>query len=265
MRSSKVVFYLLLTGILLSGCSAAEGQTAAPAPTATDTPIPATAKLEYIGHACFLLTASDGTRIVMDPYKDYTVSQEIQLFPKGITADAVVLSHFHPDHANWEAIEGARLIYETGSDSVGIVSVTGLAGDHGILNATPVGANTVWIFEIGAIKIVHTGANGVVTQPDILAAMDNADVALMRATGDAGHPVKDIMTQLRELNTRTIIPSHYNHSAQYRLGNGLTVDEFIGLLGPDETVVRMDGSVLEVTAGMPRQVIVLTPSALASQ
>jgi L-ascorbate metabolism protein UlaG (beta-lactamase superfamily) len=264
MKKYRFLICLFLAGMLLTGCSAVQAQTVTPASTATDTPIPATAKLEYIGHACFLLTASDGTRIVIDPYQDFSAPREIQMFPKGITADAVVLTHFHPDHANWKAIEGARLISEPGTDSVGIVKLSGYAGDHGIFNGAPAGNNTVWVFEIGGIKIVHPGGAAVITQPEILAAVENADVVITRASGDGAHPAEDIMKQLRELNTRTLIPTHYSISAEYRYTT-LTLDEFLGLLGPDETVVRAEGSELDVTAGMPRQVVVLKPSALESQ
>ncbi|MGB7538508.1 MAG: MBL fold metallo-hydrolase [Anaerolineales bacterium] len=260
----RIVICMFLAGMLLTGCLVAGAQAATPVPIATDTPIPATVTLEYIGHACFLLTASDGTRIVIDPYQDYSAPREIQMFPKGIAADAVVLTHFHPDHANWKAIAGARLISEPGTDSVGIVKLTGYKADHGIFNGAPGGLNTVWVFEIGDIKIVHPGGSAVITQPEILAAMENADVVVTRASGDGAHPVPDIMKQLRELKTRTLIPTHYSISAEYRYTT-LTLDEFLAMLEPDETIVRMNGSVLEVTAGMPKQVVVLQPSALASQ
>jgi L-ascorbate metabolism protein UlaG (beta-lactamase superfamily) len=264
MKSSRILMLFLPALAWLAGCAAAPESTPAPQPTATETPEPVSAVLEYIGHSCFLLTAPDGTRIVMDPYRDYLVPREIQIFPKGIRADAVVISHFHGDHDNWQAIQGARPIFEPGTDSVGMVKLTGLTGDHGIVNGAPTGNNTVWVFEIGPIKIVHMGANGVVTQPEILAAVRDADVVIMRAGGDLGHPVPEMMKQLRELNTRTLLPSHYSISAEYRY-TVLTLDEFLGLLGPEETVVRSESSELVVTPGMPRQVVTLIPSALASQ
>lgn len=264
MKSSRIFFWSLLALLGMAGCATVQAQAPTPEPTATDTPVPATARLEYIGHSCFLLTASDGTRIVMDPYRNFNAPREIQMFPEGITADAVVVTHFHGDHANWQAIQGARLIYEPGTDSVGIVKLTGLVGDHGIVNGAPVGNNTVWVFEIGEIKIVHMGGNGVVTEPDILAILENADVVIMRAGGGDTHPVPEIMKQLRELKTRTLLPSHYSFSADARF-TILTIDEFLGLLGPEETVVRSESSELEIASGMPRQVVVLKPSALASQ
>jgi hypothetical protein len=130
MKSPVLVTWILLAGLGLAGCAPASSpapQEQAPAAieTSVSTPaaqVQASATLEFIGHSCFLLTASDGTRIVLDPYKDYTPAREIQMFPKGIAADAVVITHFHPDHTNSDAIAGARLIYQAGTDSVGSFS-----------------------------------------------------------------------------------------------------------------------------------------------
>jgi L-ascorbate metabolism protein UlaG (beta-lactamase superfamily) len=270
MNLSKALLWLPPAGLLLAACTTApaaqadEGTAAQPtAPAATS--LPSTARLEFIGHSCFMLTAPDGTRIVMDPYKDYTAPREIQMFPAGISADAVVISHFHPDHANSAAVSGARVIYQTGTDSVGAVRLTGYAGDHGSIDGAAQGANTVWVFEIGALKIVHTGANGLILQQEILEAAADADVVILRVGGDPAHPAREMVGQLRAQHVRTIIPSHYNLSTEYRFFTTLTVDEFTALLGPEETVVRTGASTLELSAGMPEQVVVLEPSALASQ
>ena len=58
-------------------------------------------KLEWIGHACFRLTAENGTVIVTDPYDD---SVGIRV-PK-LTADLVTVSHEHHDHNNLDIVEG---------------------------------------------------------------------------------------------------------------------------------------------------------------
>jgi L-ascorbate metabolism protein UlaG (beta-lactamase superfamily) len=250
----------------IAGCaSAPPAPTPAPEPPPTETPVSPTATLEFIGHSCFLLTASDGTRIVLDPYKDYTAPREIQMFPPGMSADAVVITHFHPDHTNSEAVAGARVIYRTGTDSVGAVRLTGLTGDHGSIDGTSQGLNTVWVLDIGALKIVHTGANGVLLTPELQAAVRNADVVIFRTGGDEAHIVRPMVDQMRELNARTLIPSHYSISEKYRMAPILTVDELLAQLDPGEAVVRASGSTLDLSAGMPKQVVVLQPSALALQ
>src|SRR4051794_24332772 len=53
-------------------------------------------KLTWLGQACFLLETSAGTRILMDPIPKglgYPL-------PAGLKADAVTISHEHPDHNN---------------------------------------------------------------------------------------------------------------------------------------------------------------------
>jgi L-ascorbate metabolism protein UlaG (beta-lactamase superfamily) len=265
-RNSFAALCLVICLALLAGCAqSTPAATAAPQPTATETPVPVSATLQYIGHASFLLTVSDGTRIAIDPYNDYTAPAEIALYPEGITADVVVITHFHSDHSNVRAIAGARAVYQPGADSAGIVKITGLAGDHGLVNGAPSGANTVFVFTIGEIKIVHMGGGGVITQPEILAAVGNADVVMIDAMGDPTHPIVEIVDQFRAHGVRTIIPTHYSFTDTTRIYGEITIDEFVNLLAPDETVVREDGSELVVTAGMPRQVVILTPSALSTQ
>jgi L-ascorbate metabolism protein UlaG (beta-lactamase superfamily) len=260
MRGTVIPLVLLLS--VLAGCAPA------PAVPPVETPAPSepTATLQYIGHACFVLTASDGTRIAMDPYNSYAAPIEIQKFPADIAADLVTVSHFHGDHAGIKSITGQpRAMYQPGSDSIGIVQITGYKADHGLNNGVPFGDNTVFVFTIGRIKIVHMGGAGLITQPDILAAVENADVVIIDANDLPTHPAAEMTAQLRERNVRTVIPTHYSFTEKTRFYGNNTIDELIATLPPEETVVRESGSELAVTAGMPVQFLVLTPLALASQ
>ena len=64
-------------------------------------------KIQYLGHSCFKLTESTGTTIVTDPYKGIGYD-----LPKGLTADAVTVSHGHFDHNNVGAIGGRPRIID---------------------------------------------------------------------------------------------------------------------------------------------------------
>jgi len=211
--------------------------------------------LLYIGHSSTLLAASDGTRIISDPYGDsYPV--ELAPFPNGLTSDLVTVSHFHPDHFNTYDITGESETY-SGTYEVGMVKVTGYQSDHGLLDG-PTGENTVFVFQIGKMKIVHLGAAGVVTQSDILTAMENADVVIMDIMGDAAHPLKEELDQLLELDVRIIIPTHYRFDENSRYYGSATLDEFLQIVPSDLTVVRQE-SALQITANMPKQPVILTP------
>jgi L-ascorbate metabolism protein UlaG (beta-lactamase superfamily) len=219
--------------------------------------------LQYIGHSCVMLIAPDGTRIVADPYQNYQAPREIAVFPDNLEANAVTISHFHPDHTNSRAIQGKPQIFNTpGTYQVGMVKITGYKSDHG--NPNGADQNTVFVFEIGALKIVHMGAAGVVTQPEIQSAIQNADVILIDAHGDAVHPIAQEMEQMKQLNARTVIPTHYGFSPNARYYGTATLDEVLSKVPADMSVVKT-GSELQVTPNMPKQVVVLTPLALKQQ
>jgi len=242
---------LLLTG----GCMPA---TSTPAAVPTDPPGPITS-LQYIGHSCTLITAPDGTRVISDPYGDHP--EGLAPFPDSITADVVTISHFHPDHDNATSVEGEpEVILEPGASQVGMVKITGYKGDHGL----PDIPNTVFVFEIGAVKIVHLGAAGVVTQNDILAAMENADVIIVDIMGEESHPLKDELNQIRELKGRTIIPTHYSFEGNPSYYGSVTLNELLQVVPGDLAVVRQS-STLQVRANMPKQIVILAPAANENQ
>jgi L-ascorbate metabolism protein UlaG (beta-lactamase superfamily) len=142
-----------------------------------------------------------------------------------------------------------------------MVKITGYEGDHGLVDGKPTGFNIVFVFEIGEIKIVHMGAAGVVTQPDILAAMENADVIILDIHGDAAHPLDEQFAQMSEVNARTVVPTHYSCEERTRYYGAVTLDEFLELLPAEAAIVR-EGSEIQIVPNMPDQIAVLTPLTL---
>ncbi len=252
---------LIIAYSLAAGCTPAAPATPSPAAQPTIPAAPVT--LQYIGHSAVLITAPDGTRIVSDPYKDRPSG--LAPFPTGLAADAVTVSHFHPDHSNVSAIQGKpKVLLNPGPYQIGMVNIMGYPGDHGLVNGQSEGTNTVFVFDIGGVKVVHLGAAGVVTQSDILEAMQGADVAVVDVMGDEAHPMKDELDQLMELKVRTILPTHYSFEDNPAYYGSATLDQFLQIVPSDLPVVK-HGSVLEIRTNMPKQVIVLAPSANEGQ
>ncbi|MFH1639023.1 MAG: MBL fold metallo-hydrolase, partial [Chloroflexota bacterium] len=54
-------------------------------------------KIKWLGHAAFLMTAENGTRIITDPFM---TNERIKYTPINETADIVTMSHGHGDHNN---------------------------------------------------------------------------------------------------------------------------------------------------------------------
>lgn len=229
--------------------------------------------LEFIGHASFLVTAPDGTRVVTDPYRNESAPIGYGKYPGDIEAEVVTISHFHPDHCNSKAINGNPQVLSIPGgmqpgipQQAGMVNITAYKGDHGdpqdITNL-----NAVFVFEIGGVKIVHMGAEAFVTQPDIEAALQDVDVVLLPGCGDDDeddHPIEQQVAQMRQFNARTIILIHYSLDPKRRFFGTATAEELLSRLSSDITVVNT-GNKLTLTPDMPEQVVVMAPSALQKQ
>ncbi len=216
--------------------------------------------LQYIGHSAILITTPGKMRVISDPYKDHPIG--LNDFPRRMGADLVTVSHAHPDHNNIAGVWGTpEVFFVPGVYQVGDVKITGYKADHGLLDGHSQGSNIVFVFETNGVKIVNMGGAGLVTQPDILAALKDADVVLMDCVGDASHPVQDQIEQLLELGVRTILPAHYSYENELPYYGSATLSQFLAVLPSDLPVVKQETSTLNVTPNMPRQVTVLAPFA----
>lgn len=244
----------LLAAALLMG-----GPTPTPMPTGTPSPTPAAVTLQYLGTSCTLIIAPDGTRIISDPYGSYAHPSGLVRLPKDLTANAVTVSHTHSDHSNTKAIGGSpEIIDSPGTYQVGMVTVTGYAGREG----SPTGpsttmANTVFVFEVEGIKIVHLGDSGVVTDPDVLAGIQNADVILVNIDGYV-ILADQIIPFMQQAQARTVIPTHYSLSEKRRWQGAPTAEEFIATLPAEMAVTRAETEI-QVTPDMPVQVLTMVP------
>lgn len=217
--------------------------------------------LEYIGNSCILITAPDGTRIVSDPYHDSPRPPGLEKLPSDMVADAVTVSHSHADHNNADAVGGSpQVLTDAGVFQVGMIKVTGYAGREGSPSGPSENPHVVFVFEIGKVKIVQMGDSGPITQPDVLAAIENADALLANIDGYV-IPPDQIMPFVRRVKVRTFIPTHYSLSEDARWCDAPTIDEFLKTLPADLAVVRA-GSQIQVRPNMPQQVATLTPQAL---
>lgn len=172
--------------------------------------------IEYIAHACFRLEA-DETSILIDPYAD-----RVWLgydFPRGVTADALLITHPHYDHdagdrrgqaSPWP--RGTPTVRDSGQAEFGPFTVTGVAGKH----ADPYGRefnqkNTLFVVEVAGIRIAHLGDTGPLTGESVL-GLGRVDVLLLPIDGEE-HILKnhEVATIIETLAPRIVVPMHYRH------------------------------------------------------
>ncbi len=206
---------LVVLAAVMAGCSPADdvGTTQSEPDAATEA-----VTIEYIAHASFLITGPEGDRILIDPY-----TSRVWLgydFPDGVTANAIVVTHPHYDH-DAGAYRGAPnpwpntpRLESPGSTKVGSIRVLGIEGKH----ADPYGKefgqlNTIFVLEVGDLRIAHLGDNGPLT-PENVEAMGSVDILMI--PGDAlYHILSPDATQaaIDAVDPALVIPMHYRIGA----------------------------------------------------
>ncbi len=205
-------------------------------------------RIQYLGLASFLITAPDGTQIITDPFSGAPYP-----FPRGTEADVVTVSHNHPDHKNVQAVGGTPLIIrDLEPQQVGMVQITGYPSQHGGAYS---GNVNIYVFQIGDMKIVHLGAPDVAAlTPDVITAIQDADVVFVPTLSIS---LEEAFPFLDQIHARTMIPMHYSEEANARFYGAPTLEEFLAVVPADLTVVP-DVAALDVTTGMPDQVVTMT-------
>jgi L-ascorbate metabolism protein UlaG (beta-lactamase superfamily) len=162
-------------------------------------------KIKYLAHACFLITAADGTRIITDPYDTTEHFRHGEIHE---TAEVVTVSHEHFDHNNAAAISGNPVIIRKSAKVRGI-DFTAVPGWHDDAGGQQRGRNTMFCFEVDGIRVGHLGDVGHVLTEAQIAGLGRVDVLLVPVGGFFTIDAAAATEVCRQLNPRVIIPMHF--------------------------------------------------------
>lgn len=194
---------------------------------------PPVAKLTWYGQACFLLETAAGTRVVMDPIPGsigYTP-------PADLKGDVVTVSHEHGDHNNIALVQGKpKILRGLTADKKGWVKIDEKVKDvairsvgvyHDEEKGAKRGLNTVFLYEVGGVRIAHLGDLGHQLTDQQLSAIGSVDVVMIPVGGfftiDAGQATR-VLDQLRP--RLIVIPMHYKTDV-LTIKELATVDAFL--------------------------------------
>lgn len=195
-------------------------------------------KIKWLGHACFLLTSENGTRVLTDPFDD----QVGYKLPE-VEADIVTTSHDHYDHNAVDVVKGNFThINKPGSFEEKGIKITGISTFHDEAQGSKRGDNIVYVFEIDGIRICHCGDLGHPLSKEQIDEIGEIDVLLLPVGGiytiDAAQAC-EVMESLKPVIT---IPMHFQTPVlKFSLG---TVDDFIAAAGGGEKINKQE---IEIT------------------
>ena len=180
-------------------------------------------KVQWFGHSCFLITSTDGKRVLTDPY-----GAGIGYAVPSVEADVVTVSHSHSDHNNVSMATGNPEVIMTEGESIAAgISFLGVSSWHDDANGGKRGKNIIFVWEMDGMRLAHLGDLG---QPELtneqLAEMGNQALEkLEQRVPGASAPGVDILfipvgsvytidaaqaTKIVEqLSPKVVFPMHY--------------------------------------------------------
>lgn len=162
-------------------------------------------KIRWFGHACFELTALDGTKVLTDPFDEsvgYMIPQ--------VEVALVTVSHGHFDHAYLGGLRGRpRVLRTPGSYKEGTLKITTVRTHHDPSGGRLRGENLLFRFEDGDISLLHAGDLGHTLTAEHVAACGRVDVLLIPVGGTYTLDAEGAWRVVDQLKPRLVIPMHF--------------------------------------------------------
>jgi L-ascorbate metabolism protein UlaG (beta-lactamase superfamily) len=168
-------------------------------------------RLTFAGHSTFLIESPLGVKIATD-YNDYVRAD--------VTPDIATMNKAHSTHYSNNPEPGIRKVLKGWNPSGGKVDHDLTDGDVRIRNIatnirewgggrTDYDGNSIFIFEIADLCIVHLGHLHHTLTPEHLRAIGRADVVLVPVDGSWTLDLNGMIEVLDLMQARLVIPMHY--------------------------------------------------------
>jgi L-ascorbate metabolism protein UlaG (beta-lactamase superfamily) len=220
-------------------------------------------QVEWYGQSAFKLSAN-GTTVFIDPFGDMSplAGRGMQFeYPaiEGVEADLLLVTHEHLDHNGVEVIGGSPKILRStaGRLESPIGEVVAIASEHDDAAGTERGPNTIFVFELGGVRVAHFGDFG---QSELRQAQERAigqvDLVILPVGGGPTIGPDQGAQIVERLSPRWIVPMHYRTP---RIGFLDTADAFLEQMAH---VARLDAPMFDTDAlgdESPLTVVPATP------
>jgi len=168
-------------------------------------------KIEWLGHAAFIITSQNGTKILTDPYEPEGPYGTIAHSPIKEKADIVTVSHSHSDHCHvpLHLEKEAQVIRDKINKQIKGITIRSVGSFHDSLGGKQRGSNTIFIFEVDGIKIAHFGDLGHSLDNTMLKELGPIDIALIPVGGVFTIDAKMADDIIKKLKPKITIPMHF--------------------------------------------------------
>lgn len=216
-------------------------------------------KIKYFGHASFLVTTDNGTRIITDPYEPGSFDGAVMYRPIGEEADIVLVSHGHPDHNHTASVGGnPQVVDESGANNVKGIPILGVPTYHDTSGGSERGSNIIFRFEADGLVLCHLGDIGHTLDDETTRQLKPVDILMMPVGGFFTIGSSEADSLINSLMPGLVIPMHFKTE-----GVDFPIAPVNDFLSGRKEVLWEEGSEIDVTAGnLPEGVMVLNPANL---
>lgn len=196
-------------------------------------------KIKWLGHSCYLLEESTGTKVLTDPYS-CVVGHKM---PE-VTADAVTISHQHKDHNNIEAVTGnPEIISSVGAFEVNGVHIYSIPTHHDNNGGRDRGDNLIFKYRLDGVEVCHLGDIGQECNSKILDAIGSTNVLIIPVGGTYTIDAEAAKDYVDKIMPEIVIPMHYKTpDCIYNLDD---VETFLDYFD-DDCIIYIKGNDLEL-------------------
>jgi len=170
--------------------------------------------LRYYGHSAFRWATPQGTRVLIDPFRNPPADRPrwfLREFPR-VKADLVLVSHPHFDHDAFERVLGGPSIIKTPGMFRGEgFTVDAVPDRHAREYGRPFNhLNLVFTVRVAGVGFCHLGDNRADLPVEVRGRIGSVDVLMVPV--DASHHLltfREVDAIVELLNPRVVIPMHY--------------------------------------------------------
>ena len=165
-------------------------------------------KVKWLGHAAFLITSEEGTKIITDPYQPGMFGLNYGKINEA--ADIVVVSHDHADHNYVQGVPGKpQVVKGSGIHKAKGIEFKGIPSYHDTSKGSERGQNNIFCFSVSGVKVCHMGDLGHTLSEREAAEIGNVDVLLIPVAGTYTVDAAAANKVVEQIKPRVVIPMHF--------------------------------------------------------
>ena len=167
-------------------------------------------KIKWYGHAAFLITSDQGTKMILDPYEPGAFGGQLSYGKIKDQVDIVLTSHDHADHNYTQDLPGMpQVVKGSGSKTIKGISMKGISTYHDPSKGSERGPNTIFTLKMDNIQLCHLGDLGHLLSDKELAEIGPVDILLIPVGGYFTIDPKEATRVAEQIKPKILIPMHF--------------------------------------------------------